>query len=274
MTLRHVADTPLRLQWDPDSRLPLPDPGSAPDNCGPTSVESAGQFFTDHWQGIYRTRRLGADAYGPTFFSQQRTMLERRGVPCYLTKLSVSNLRAIIRGGKRPVVLMLDFSRVPLNVAGHPFRGKHTVLALDIDGSGFITIRDPNFNRTYRIDPTKGKRRYPNWVIESAQLAAIVPHRAKHVVRYVRLQKGDGINVRKGRGTADRLGTLWATTRNGKLRRPNGDVALDPQSKPIRLKGYVRGAYHGLGAHPRDWARVVIRGNVRYVARALTERID
>lgn len=275
-----AKQVPAHYQWDPDSRLPLPDWGSAGDNCGPTGVANIAHFYRDNHIGIYNTRRLAADAYGPTTAEQQRLMLERRGVPAYRTVLSISNLRSIIKGGRRPVLLGLNFAKVPQSIAGHAFRGNHTVVALDVAGRDEILIRDANFSRTWpgRDDPTGGKRRYPNHVIRDAMLFAIVPFSSKKIIHYARLKGREGINVRKGRGqvgTTDK-GAIYATTRNGKLKRPNGEVVLDPQTKKLRFKGYVKGARHGLGepGQRADWAKVVIRGTVRYVARPLIERVD
>lgn len=275
---KYAVDTPVSYQWDEDSRLPLPDPGSAPDNCGPAAVENVGHYYTDEPYGVFRTRRLAAADYGPTTFGQQREMLERRGVPCYITKLSLENLRAIVRGGQRPIIVGMNFAYIPDDIAGHPFNGWHAVEVLDVDGDDHVLIRDPNFNRTYRKDPTNGRRRYPNWVIRAALAHdgcwCIVPFSSKKVVRYARL-KGDGVNVRvsKGRTGTTKLGRIFATTRRNRLVKPDGEIVFEPATKRLVFRGYVQGARHGIGAYPKTWARVVIRGHVRYVARPLIERV-
>lgn len=281
---RSAVATPVSYQWDPDSRFPLPDPGSAPDNCGPAAIENVAQFYNNRSFGIYRTRLLAAPAYGPTSFFQQMQMLNKRGVPCVQWRGSVSKLREIVKGGRQPVVIGMLYSRVPDDIAGHPFQGWHAVEVLDTarrNGVRGFWIRDPNFNRTYRQDPTGGRRFYPDWVIQSAFYNAggwgIKPNTPKAIIRYARLNRGEGINVRKSKGEPGdgrRYGELWGTTRNGKLIRvSNGEVVADPQTKPFRFRGFVEGAYHGLGEHPKDWARLVIRGNTRYVARPLITRL-
>jgi hypothetical protein len=70
--------------------------------------------------------------------------------------------------GRRPLVLGLFMEKVPYLVAGHNFRGWHAVEVLGLHGSDGVLVRDPNFNRTYRTDPTDGKRPYPNWDITAA----------------------------------------------------------------------------------------------------------
>jgi hypothetical protein len=168
---RAAVDVPVHYQWDLDSRFPLPDPGSAPDNCGPTSVANVAHFYTDHHTGIYRTRILAAPPLGPTSVVDQRSMLEKRGVPCFIGQWPVSSITKVVAGGRHPMILGLYYALVPYEVAGHPFRGWHSIEVLDNavhNGIPGKLIRDPNFNRTYRQDPTNGRRFYPDWVIEHA----------------------------------------------------------------------------------------------------------
>lgn len=178
------------LQWDPSSRFPQPDPGSAPDNCGPTSVTNVAGFYRDDDDlSIYNTRLLGAPAFGPTNITQQKEMLIKRGVNCFFSQFAeVSRIHDLIEGGQRPTILGLNMSLVPLEVAGHPFRGFHAVVALENerrDGVGGMLIRDPNFNRTFRQDPTGGARFYPDWVIQqafcNARMWALVPVAPKKI---------------------------------------------------------------------------------------------
>lgn len=166
-TYRTQAVTPVHFQWDPDSRFPLPDPGSAPDNCGPTSVENVAHFYRDRRFGIYSTRLLAAPPLGPTKVTDQRAMLEGRGVPCVVGQWPLSSIKKVIAGGRHPMILGLNYAAVPYEVAGHPFRGMHSIVAMD-NAPGGVMVRDPNFNRTYRTDPTNGNRFYPDWVIQRA----------------------------------------------------------------------------------------------------------
>lgn len=279
---RSAAATPVSYQWDPDSRYPLPDPGSAPDNCGPSAIENVAEFYTNKSFGIYRTRKLAAASYGPTSFYEQMMMLTKRGVPCVQWRGSVATLRSIVSGGRQPMVIGMLYAYVPDSIAGHPFNGWHAVEVLDTarrNGVDGFWIRDPNFNRTYRPDPTAGHRFYPDWVIQSAFVNAggwgIKPNKPKSIVRYARLN-GDGIHVRYGpgkKGTSD-LARLFATTLNGKLIRHDGDVIWDSRNtRPVIFRGFVEGARHGIGEWPRHWARIDIRGNSRFVARPLITRI-
>lgn len=189
MTIRRAIDTPVHLQWDPSSRLPLPDPGSAPNNCGPTTIVNIAHFYRDTEYGIYATRRLAvSDDYRGTSVNEQAEMLRRRGVPCSIGQPNVFTIHNLVGGGARPILAGLDMAKVPEYIAGHPFRGKHAIEILQTaytnDGRsrGFL-VRDPNFNRTYRIDPTGGQRFYPDWVIDvsftDSGMWAVIPDKVK-----------------------------------------------------------------------------------------------
>lgn len=186
MTYLRAVDVPFQRQWDKDSRLPLPDPGTAPGNCGPTAVEQVAEYYVGAADkpdyGIFRTRRLANfDNQLSTSVNEQKTMLSKRGVPCTLQRPTVAELHKIVASG-RPVIIGLDMSRVPLVVAGHLFRGKHAI-TLRLSLPGTFDVADPNFNDTYRKDPTNGHRIYPDWVLQGAYwdagMWAIVPTYAK-----------------------------------------------------------------------------------------------
>lgn len=189
MTIRRAIDTPVHLQWDPSSRLPLPDPGSAPNNCGPTTIVNIAHFYREISFGIYDTRRLAvSDPYRGTSVNEQAEMLRLRGVPCTIGQPNVFSIHNLVGGGTRPILAGLDMAKVPEYIAGHPFRGKHAIEILQTAYTnngrtrGFL-VRDPNFNRTYRVDPTGGQRFYPDWVIEvsftNSGMWAVIPDKAK-----------------------------------------------------------------------------------------------
>jgi len=187
---RTARDAPFHMQWDDDSRLPAPDPGSGPDNCGPASVENIAHFYVESHLGIFRTRRLAVTHDGPTVAADQRLMLSRRGVPCFVTRPSLAAIKSFIADGRRPIILGLNMAAVPRephDIAGHPFRKLHAVVALENamrSGVSGVLIRDPNFSkRTGRLDPTGGARFYPDSVIQTAavdaRMSAIVPEKPK-----------------------------------------------------------------------------------------------
>jgi hypothetical protein len=187
MAYRQALDAPMRYQWDADSRFPLPDPGTAPGNCGVTCVAMMDHYYNDAFHGIYATRRLAVwdDRKLSTSISEQKTMAEKRGVPVIMAQPSVAAIRGLLETGRRPILLGLDMSKVPTAVSGHPFRGNHAILFVaNRDASGIVG-RDPNFNRTYRIDPTRGRRYYPNWIIQQAfcdaRMWALIPEQIKPV---------------------------------------------------------------------------------------------
>ncbi len=189
--IRSAIDTPVHLQWDPSSRLPFPDPGSAPNNCGPTTIVNIAHFYRDTAFGIYDTRRLAvSDPYRGTSVNEQAEMLRGRGVPCHIDQPNLFTIHNLVGGGKRPILLGLDMAKVPEYVAGHPFRGKHAVEILQTAytnegrSRGFL-VRDPNFNRTYRIDPTGGQRFYADWIIDAAfcnsGMWGVIPDKVKDI---------------------------------------------------------------------------------------------
>lgn len=267
-----ALETPLRMQWDRDSRLPLPDPGTAPDNCGPTCVTMAVEFYKDRKYGIYDTRRLVAPAAGPTSATQQRDMLRKRGVPADYMRLSIPQLRNRLRTGRWPVILGLDMSKVPLSVAGHPFRGSHAILfRAEVNRNGVLGAlgADPNFSTvTNRLDPTRGKRFYPYALLQAAYYDtgkwAVVPTAAKTIplpdtslegeldaTRHIPLmvcavRAGAGIYAdpdRKTRLIANYVGSDTV----GLYAKPVNPAALPVPMVPIRIEvsGKVRVAYTG-----------------------------
>jgi hypothetical protein len=147
------------------------------------------QFYTDRWYGIYLTRRLGTTNNSQTFTSigQQQTMLRRRGVACHMERLSIPQIQSRVGTGRWPIMVGLDMSKVPLGIAGHPFRGSHAILlraTATVKGVPGFLVADPNFSkRTHRLDPTNGRRFYPSWVIQVAYYNAgkwaLVPDKAK-----------------------------------------------------------------------------------------------
>lgn len=183
-------EVPTRYQWDEDSRYPLPDPGTAPGNCGITCVTVAEMFYNDgaagtpNWHGIYQNRRMvTASLELSSTIGDQSLILWKRNVPNVLDKPTITGLHNIMANRLKPVVLGLDFSRVPLDVAGHPFRGSHSIM-LRGNAIGGFTYLDPNFNRTYRQDPQHGYRFMPDWVLYNAYYAvptqwALVPQKDK-----------------------------------------------------------------------------------------------
>lgn len=191
MVYLSALQTPVHLQWDPSSRLPLPDPGSASYNCGPTTIVNIAHFYRDQPFGIYDTRRLAVwDNYRGTSVNEQAEMLRQRGVPCHIDQPNLFEIHNLVGGGRRPILLGLDMAKVPEYVAGHPFRGHHAVEILQTaytnEGrSRGFWVRDPNFNRTYRTDPTGGQRFYADWIIDVAfcnsGMWGVVPDRVKDV---------------------------------------------------------------------------------------------
>lgn len=192
-----ALQTPFRRQWDDDSKLPgawaygqdayLYPSGTAPGNCGVTCVAMISQFYTDRWHGIYDTRRLVVrnDREMFTRTQDQALMLAKRGVPNTISRPSLTAIKNMVRTGRWPVSIGMNFAKVPLAVAGHPFRGNHSVVARGLNSRGELLMADPNFNRTFRIDPTGGRRPYPDWVVQAAYYNAghwcIVPTKPKLV---------------------------------------------------------------------------------------------
>jgi hypothetical protein len=139
---------------------------------------------TPNWHGIYQNRRLVTSSLElSSTIGDQSLILWKRGVPNAIDKVTLTGLHNLMATRKRPIVLGLDFSRVPLDVAGHPFRGSHSIM-LRANAAGGFTYLDPNFNRTYRTDPQRGYRFMPDWVLYDAYYAvptqwAIVPNKDK-----------------------------------------------------------------------------------------------
>lgn len=189
-----AANSPLStrpvFQWEIDSTSsPPPDPGNAPFNCGPCSVTKILEFYHDRDYNVNHIRRTVADDLIPTNVSEQAMMMKKQGLDADIAVLSITRLTEILASGRRPVLIGLDMSQVPPDIAGHPFRGAHAVVALtNVIKNGVYGkyIMDPNFSpRTGRTDPTGGKRFYPNYIVNRAMDSAatmrwgVVPKAAK-----------------------------------------------------------------------------------------------
>lgn len=188
MTYLRAVDVPFQRQWDKDSRLPLPDPGTAPGNCGPTAVEQVAEYYVGAADkpdyGIFRTRRLGnSNLKLSTTVQEQKNMLVKRGVPCSIKRPTVAELHKIVASG-RPVIIGVDMHKVPRSIRGHDFgddlkRTAFHAITLRDEDPGIFDVADGNFNQTNRPDPTNGHRRYPDWVLQNAYWnagrTAIVP---------------------------------------------------------------------------------------------------
>jgi hypothetical protein len=275
MPIARAIDTPVHLQWDPSSRLPLPDPGSAPNNCGPTTIVNIAHYYRDESFGIYLTRRLGTtDDWRGTSVNEQAEMLRRRGVPCFISQMPLWAVHKYVGSGNRPILAGLDMAKVPLSVAGHPFRGKHAVEILQTawrnnGESRGVLVRDPNFNRTYRTAPTGGQRWYPDWVIDVAFCKAgmwgVVPEKAKDVRRFVNVD-GPDVNIRHAPPAPFTPGNVFARSRRDGIYRLDNDKRLSGLGydfKFLRWREIERGEFAIVEGYGRRLA--IRKNNIHFV---------
>lgn len=248
---RSPLDCPTRYQWDADSRLPLPDPGTAPGNCGMTCAAHVGQYYTDKFTGIYRTRRLATDRDWEmsTTVSDQSLALEKLGVPNVITRPNLDQIHRYLATHRRPIIVGLDMSRVPDGIRGHPFEGSHAIELRANAHKGDVlgaSAMDPNFNRTYRTDPTGGRRFYPDWVLQSAYYNAgkwaILPLNDKVVPPpfYGRIRvRGPGVSIRES--AREIAGNVWAKSKSdGFTYRERDDKRLFANSYQYWWDGEIR----------------------------------
>jgi hypothetical protein len=245
-------------QWDSDSRYPLPDPGSAPNNCGPAVITNIANFYRDASYSIYATRRLAVtDPRRGTSASEQAVMLNARGVPCAVRWIdSISEIASLVgTSGRRPIVIGVLIGRFPWWVRDHPFMGWHAIEILARASGGFW-YRDPNFSRAVRPDPDAGRKWITDAQLQHAYIAitpryAIVPNASKVVstVRYVKVRAGARIRS-KPSGAGAIVATLsraLVLARAGK-NRPGGDYswwdgdswATGASWVPVRYSGVKR----------------------------------
>lgn len=184
MVYLSAVASPHRFQWEANA-----EPSKA-ENCGPTCVTKIAQFYRDTWYGIEATRRLVTGSGTPTNAWQQRDMLIKRGIPATVVNIvSTAQMHSIVDSGRRPMIIGVQMSRVPDYVRDHPFLGWHALCVMTggyVNGVRGFWINDPNFSPAggIRPDPDRGKKFYPDWVIQNAYIAntpryAIVPNAAK-----------------------------------------------------------------------------------------------
>lgn len=190
MVATSAVKTRPRWQWESDSTSsPPPDPGNAPWNCGPTAIAKILEFYKDRAYNVNGVRRAaGVPDRAPTNVADQARMATLLGVPCTVQRLTVTELKNLIRGGRRPVLVGMEMGRIPAAIRGHSFLGAHAVAMLDVNSRGDFIGNDPNFSpRTGRTDPTNGKRVYPASVVAYAmsspltQNLCVVPKAAKKI---------------------------------------------------------------------------------------------
>lgn len=261
---RTPLDVPVRYQWDADSRLPLPDPGTAPGNCGMTCVAHVAQYYTEKFTGIYHTRRLSTteDWKMSTTISEQSLSLTKLGVPNIISRPTVAQITKYLSTGRRPIIVGLNMARVPATIRDHPFEGSHAILlranARRTDSVGKNAM-DPNFNRTYRLDPDKGQKYYPNWVLEyayyDAGMWAIVPLNDKQVPPpwYGRVRVIDGNNRHIRESAKEIAGNTWAISRpDGYTHRVSDNQKLFRNAYLYHWNGEVRNGFYVLKTHSGD----------------------
>lgn len=275
-----AVQSPARTQWEASSVA------SQSYNCGPTSVAKVAQFYTDRWSGIEAGRKLiagmgpynlggrwvyGAPPYTPTSAAQQRDILIARGVPCDVRRLdSRAQMKELVAGGRRPIIIGVYMARVPAHVRDHSFLEWHAMVVMDtavVNGVPGFWVMDPNFSPPggHRPDPDRGKKFYSESVMEYAYFDnlprwAIVPTRAKAIAA-----QSEGLPVKfKSPGKPS-----WLRIK------ANTDVRATPSTSagviahtgangagPYPLVGWTRGARYKTSATTTSniWAIYRIRG--------------
>lgn len=250
-------DSESELQWDPDSYP------NQPYNCGPSSMEKIANYFKNlSTYGIERTRDLGtlANRRGTTA-AEQSTMLMRRGIDNDASHLTPTQIKSLLKTGRRPIGLALMMSHIPISVKGHSFNGAHEVVGLANGISGGlpgIWVNEPNQRRG---TPTYKKNRFfPDkyWIPAYQALGswAIVPTKDKVIPTRRPLVKKwivntDVLNIRSApRADSTDLGNLKrGATFTSNLIETNGG--------PYLVSGVLR----------RDWLGYIRSGRQVWVAR-------
>jgi len=236
------------LQWDQDS---FP---NQPYNCGPSSVEKVVNYYQDRkTYGIERTRDLGTKRNKTgTNTTEQKRMLDRRGIPSTVMSLSPDQVRVKLRTGHRPLVLWLKMSHIPNSIKGNSFNGNHAVTALangTVNGEDGIWVNEPNQKRT---EPAYKKNRFfadKYWIPASAAIGrwCIVPDKTKTIATRRPLKKkwvvtATVLTIRSGPSTATaKVGTLTKGTQftSNKIETAGGKYMVDGEIHDNWL-GFVR----------------------------------
>lgn len=267
-----AAVSPPRYQWEASSLY------SQPYNCGPTSVTKIACFYKDTWFGIEATRKLiagmgpyhvnqdiyyGAPQGTATNAWQQTEMLRKRGVPCDVRQIStLSELHGLIDTGRRPILVGIEMSKVPFEIKGHNFLGWHAVvflgLAYDRFGNRGVLVNDPNF--APGSDDSKGKRFYPDWILQSAWLNnspryCVVPKYLKPVTLLPDTSMGDELATLEQMTIPADAGRLFDVAKGVTLRKLPFATATKHFTTVVpvkyRLVGFSPGGWVG-AANPND----------------------
>lgn len=160
----YVRNSPMREQWERFSNSVE----DRPDNCGPTAIAKALDYHRDRHHTIDSVRNATGIRNGPVTYSGDLKAMLAFGVSAYIAHPSVSELKQLIATGRRAVCIGVDCSQIPYAYRDHPFTGMHLITLMENDDAG-VRYMDPNFNTfTGRVDPDRGYKFMPDWVLRKA----------------------------------------------------------------------------------------------------------
>lgn len=274
MAYNYALDAPPRFQWEASSGTVNQ---SQSTNCGPTcQTASAGYYRNTASYGIEATRRLIMRCCVPCDITAQRDMLSARGVPAMIYRVaSMSALKSLIAGGRRPITIRIYMGRVPLSIRGHLFTGWHALLLLTNgtkNGVSGVWVNDPNFSPPggHRPDPARGHRFYPdstlNYAFIGAQPAyAIIPIHAKAAPtatrKYVKFNVGAYVSLRLSPDARRSGAYAVADWNHDAIRRVSDNKRLGSARSRRTLFGVVNG-YRTDGT-PQTYYKLHIAGTGR-----------
>jgi hypothetical protein len=230
MVYTDASLSPARYQWE-DNSAP-----SKSSNCGPACVTKIAQFYKDTWFGIEATRRLAAAPEVPTSAAQQCTMLIKRGVPASVRSVpSLSELHGLVDLGRRPSIIGVVMKRVPPNISDHSFPDMHALCVMSggtRDGVRGFWINDPNFSPPggIRPDPDKGRKWYPDWVLQTAMdfpIKVLMPNEPKGIMERGRGRiAGPNCNIRTSMSMATSANIYARSNADGNTYRTSDGARL------------------------------------------------
>lgn len=252
-------EAPVNSQYDPDSA-----PNQAY-NCGPTTVTNILLFHQDRDYPINETRRLATTTnYRGTTAAERKVMLDRRGTPAEVVRLSAAEVKASLNG-RRALDLALLMGKIPLAIRKFSFSGSHSVEAIAVGAARCpihgtieqgIWINDPNFHRDRGESP---RAFYPDhaWIPAYEALGGWVIRPTKDKVLPTR------ITYRK---TCTTLTRLHARTGPGTNYLSLQVLPLGYRFSSLQLE-QAGGSYSADGRTRRDWLSFNLGGREVWVAR-------
>jgi hypothetical protein len=265
-----VTTSPFEV--DANSQYDRDSAPNQPYNCGPASVTNVLKFHRDLDFPINDTRRLATASNGRgTTSAERKVMMDRRGCPSEVIRLSPDQVRSSLNG-LRTMEMALRMDLIPLSIRKRPFPGNHSVCVLAV-GSAICPVhnkREPGIyvdNPDFHRDRNEESRYfYPDhaWVDAYLALGGWCVRPVADKVIPTRVVFRHSCALKEDRYARSGPGMNFTTVKRL-------DKGFRFSSLRLEKEG---GKYIADGALRRDWVSFNLNGRLVWIKRAYVRVID